>query len=88
MLVCFSVMLEKLRIPALCLLVMHRSLRTGRKELFVMLEPSGAVGECAHVSHRRLGFAHPEGLAFQLGIPVLQDAPPVVREPIRVMAGR
>jgi hypothetical protein len=52
-----------------------------------MLQPFGAVGKRAPVSHQRLGIEHLEIVAFQLGMAVAQKAPPVVREPVRMMAG-
>jgi hypothetical protein len=88
MLVYFVMMFESLARVDGWRLVMYWSVRARRKELFVMLELFAAVGKREPVSHQRLGVGHPESVVFQLGMPVAKEAPPVVREPVRVMAGR
>ncbi len=52
-----------------------------------MSYPSGAVAGWAHGSRERKGGEPPEGVAFQPGMSIAQEEPPVVREEVRAMAG-
>ena len=65
---------------AVRLLVMQRSSRTERKEVLVMREPSAAFARWGRVSPNRLSVEAFQGGAFQPGILVVQEDPPVVRE--------
>ena len=51
-----------------------------------MREPSGAVARWGRVSQKRLGMEPHERVAFQPGMPVVREDPPVVREQVRAMA--